>query len=944
MTLKITSEISSPYAGFGRVLRRSLLLLAATALPVSAQTVITQTEQDDSISTANATGLDATHTGLKIAYGNNTDGIYGFNDNGNGSGDFDFYKLGANAGQVITLDLKNNGLNDDFDSYVAIYNSAGTVVAANDDATGSGRASKLSYTVAATGTYYVCVSNWINDPFNASIESHSLPQDPFTPGTGYGPPGGTGGPYKLFIGLNATAPIIQFDGGISAGNPVPTMRWVRIPGGVGYSQAAGLALTNTGNAPYTLTAASFTGADAAKFAISSGPTLPITLAVGASTSFVITYTGNGTKSPGIATLALTSNDPLGLGYPLSVPDSNITGGGTFTVRQVNATAASTTANPVNSFTVADSLLAGTNVATTATGQYSVINFLGDGNNAGFFGNDAAFPNAANGKDSFATQSIGNIYIRKAGTYTFRGYSDDGQRLLIDGVNIIETTGANTATYGYADLTVGVHTLEYTQFEGGGGDSAELSISQNQGYYYPYSNGQTTWELVEAYSGDTDGDGLPDAWESAHGLNPNSATGADGASGDPDSDGLSNFGEYIAGTDPHVADTDGDGLLDGVENNTGVWVDATHTGTSPLIADSDGDGLLDGVENPTQASTGLSQPGTDPNKADTDGDGYGDLSEITLGSNPKLASSVPTLNYTNILADNFDGVATNSTYSFTSTSGTAPSVAATGVASNGNAARLTTAAAGNNNAIAWNQVATTSPQAIKLTFDFRFGNNVNPADGLGIGLFRTSTYGTTAPINPADGKAWENPATGGGYPDAVVLGFGVYGANVIRLAGPASPGTALVELASPFTLTSNLFNRAILTGVTNGSTGTLFSLTIIQDVNGASPTTRSIFSNVLVKNFNVATDQFRLIAGGRTGQLFTQIDLDNVQLATASTTTTTPAPTISIARTTGQPVITYTGVLQSSPDLVTFTDIAGAASPYTVPAGSPVKMFYRSRQP
>ncbi|MDB6079694.1 MAG: hypothetical protein JWO82_3441, partial [Akkermansiaceae bacterium] len=401
--------------------------------------------------------------------------------------------------------------------------------------------------------------------------------------------------------------------------------------------------------------------------------------------------------------------------------------------------------------------------------------------------------------------------------------------------------------------------------------------------------------------------------------------------------------YISGTDPHNADTDGDGLLDGAETNTGTWIDATHTGTDPLVADTDGDGLLDGVENPTQASTGVTQPGTDPNKADSDGDGYGDLSEIVLGTNPKLASSVPSFSYTNILADNFDGVATNSTYSLTSTSGTAPSVAATGLASNGNSAQLTSATAGNNNSIAWNQVATGSPQSIKLTFDFRFGNNVNPADGFGIGLFRTATYGTTAPINPADGKNWENPTANGGYPDAVVLGFGVYGANVIRLTGPASPGTALVELASPFLLTSNLFNRAILTGVTNGSSGTLFSLTVIQDVNGASPTTRQIFSNVLVPGFNVATDQFRLISGGRTGQLFTQIDLDNVQLATAGTTTA-PAPTISIAKTTGQPVITYTGVLQSSPDLVTFTDVAGAASPYTVPAASPAKMFYRSRQP
>ena len=49
--------------------------------------------------------------------------------------------------------------------------------------------------------------------------------------------------------------------------------------------------------------------------------------------------------------------------------------------------------------------------------------------------------------------------------------------------------------------------------------------------------------------DTDGDGMPDEWETSHGLNPGLA--ADAAS-DADGDGMTNLQEYLAGTDPQDA--------------------------------------------------------------------------------------------------------------------------------------------------------------------------------------------------------------------------------------------------------------------------------------------------------------------------------------------------------------------------------------------------------
>lgn len=52
--------------------------------------------------------------------------------------------------------------------------------------------------------------------------------------------------------------------------------------------------------------------------------------------------------------------------------------------------------------------------------------------------------------------------------------------------------------------------------------------------------------------DSDGDGLPDSWEQAHGLRLNDATGANGAEGDLDGDHSSNMEEFLAGTDPNDA--------------------------------------------------------------------------------------------------------------------------------------------------------------------------------------------------------------------------------------------------------------------------------------------------------------------------------------------------------------------------------------------------------
>ncbi len=158
-----------------------------------------------------------------------------------------------------------------------------------------------------------------------------------------------------------------------------------------------------------------------------------------------------------------------------------------------------------------------------------------------------------------------------------------------------------------------------------------------------ADGASALQIKQGTLPDSDGDGMPDAYETEFGLD----SSADDAEQDADDDGLANLAEFEKGTHPKMADTDGDGLDDGLETGTGEFVGPEDTGTDPTKADSDGDGLADGVETATGEFVGENDTGTDPNNSDTDGDGLADgvetgtdtfVSLDNTGSNPVKADT------------------------------------------------------------------------------------------------------------------------------------------------------------------------------------------------------------------------------------------------------------------------------------------------------------------
>lgn len=224
---------------------------------------------------------------------------------------------------------------------------------------------------------------------------------------------------------------------------------------------------------------------------------------------------------------------------------------------------------------------------------------------------------------------------------------DQKQIWIDGKLLTNSISASPLFADFTELYLGVaYPGNGGQFQGLLDDFVVYGSALTGNQIEALAYGLSPMD-IESATGDADGDGMPDWWEDFYGFNKNNPADANQ---DADNDGSTNLDEYQRKTDPRNPDTDGDGLLDGVETNTGFWTSSTNTGTDPLNPDMDGDGLLDGVETNTGIYVSPTNTGTNPFSADSDGDMYPDGTEVLLGSNPNNPSSIPyTAGTPNLLA-------------------------------------------------------------------------------------------------------------------------------------------------------------------------------------------------------------------------------------------------------------------------------------------------------
>ena len=208
------------------------------------------------------------------------------------------------------------------------------------------------------------------------------------------------------------------------------------------------------------------------------------------------------------------------------------------------------------------------------------------------------PENLNIADDYGVRMRGTITAPVAGEYTFHLCGDDAAQVWL------------SETESPYERKLFLHLQKWTDYQDLTDEDAvstTIELSSNQTCYVEIllkedncpehvslwwtRPGETEPEIIGSQflhsyvqpADDSDGDGLPDAWEADVGFgDPNLPNG--GGMRDADGDSYSDYEEYMYGVDPTVADEDADGLSGGDE--------VSITLTDPILADTDGDGTND----------------------------------------------------------------------------------------------------------------------------------------------------------------------------------------------------------------------------------------------------------------------------------------------------------------------------------------------------------------
>ncbi len=161
--------------------------------------VISSLEDDGSIPLANETGLSHAASGKVFATGVIGDGLHG--SAGARTGDFDFYRVQANAGDRIVLDVDTPVELQGLDSTIEVFDSTGIYRYGNDDDSKTFD-SALSFIASQSDTFYIAIGLFPLDPFDSSSGIGVFSE----------------GPYNLSIELNPPTDVDYYSFDLAAGD------------------------------------------------------------------------------------------------------------------------------------------------------------------------------------------------------------------------------------------------------------------------------------------------------------------------------------------------------------------------------------------------------------------------------------------------------------------------------------------------------------------------------------------------------------------------------------------------------------------------------------------------------------------------------------------------------------------------------------------------------